>query len=545
MRDFTTEQSKKYFGVNLRKAKANYDKEFKRAKNEFEKKYPYANITNFKFQIILSRDGEISSPARVYYFDEHGANWEISSEAFNDFFTSSLYWGPTKIWDPSLETTEHYFKGDGKKFPFVLNHFRIFVNSEQSFSFQTDSLNTKWVNSKNVKDIRTVDLDKDDPYFASLMAAYVISQKTGICTKHLREDFGVFEGVPKIVTSILQFYVWYHMSRFLRYPEKMSKYLTKDILDFIKSLSVKKIWKKKYHYGKETISAWLRTQPNRANIRNAKNYGSKYGGAIGIMYEEVDSVLPADEANDWEKFFLTDSKGINKTGQLLLQKAVESYVYCVLSAQANTRWKIVGEGAKSLQTQEAFAKLAKETVAEDDDTVLNSNMRTAVNATNVVLNLAILPRMILIPSDMIILKEKIPGYNNTLTIATKSMKFGKNPGLNFSTERSEETEGPEGDDDTDEGNPQGDDEGDDTDEGDAETADDDDDDVEVKKEPEDRRDRRDRRLAQLPEDRRLAQLPKEPKRLDYVIGNENNKELIAVFSVMSVIGALGFRLLVS
>ena len=196
---------------------------------------------------------------------------------------------------------------------------------------------------------------------------------------------------------------------------------------------MKKIWKKKYHYGKETISAWLRTQPNRANIRNAKNYGSKYGGAIGIMYEEVDSVLPADPANDWKKFFLTDSNGIRKTGQLLLQKAVESYVYCVLSAQANTRWKIVGEGAKSLQTQEAFAKLAKETVAENDDTVLISNMRTAVSATNVVLNLAILPGMILIPSDMTILKEKIPGYNNTLLFATKSMKFGENPELNFST----------------------------------------------------------------------------------------------------------------
>ena len=224
------------------------------------------------------------------------------------------------------------------------------------------------------------------------------------------------------------------MNRFLRYPEKMSKYLTSENLGFVKrELPVKKIWKKKYHYGKETISAWLRTQPNRANIRNAKNYGSKYGGAIGITYEEVDEVLPADPENDWEKFFLTDSNGIRKTGQLLLQNAVESYVYCVLGAQAITRWKIVGEGAKSLQTQEAFAKLAKETVVEDDDTVLISNMRTAVNATNVVLNLAILPGMILIPSDMTILKEKIPGYNSTLLFATKSMKFGKNPGLNFST----------------------------------------------------------------------------------------------------------------
>ena len=300
---------------------------------------------------------------------------------------------------------------------------------------------------RNVKDIRTVDcLDKDDPYFfASLMAAYVISQKTGICTKHFRED----PDVPKIVTSVLRFYVWYHMSRFLRYPEKMLKYLSSGDSDFIKiELPVKKIWKKKYHYGKETISAWLRTQPNRANIRNEKNYGSKYGGAIGIMYEEIDSVIPADETNDWKKFFLTDSNGIRKTGQLLLQKAAESYVYCILSAQANTRWKIVGEGAKSLQTQEAFAKLAKGTVAEDSDTVLISNMRTAVNATNVVLNLAILPGMILIPSDMTILKEKIPGYNNTLLFATKSMKFGKNPGLNFSTEGTERSKASENDEGT-------------------------------------------------------------------------------------------------
>ena len=359
MRDFTTEQSKKYFGANLRKAKANYDKEFKRAKTEFEKKYPYANVKNFKFQIILSRDSEISSSTKIYYFDENGVNWEIGSVAFNDFFTRALYWGPTKIWDPNEvrgEGTEGT-RSDGKGFPFDLNHFRIFVNSEQSFSFQTAAPNTKWENPQNVKYIRTVDsLDKDDPYFTSLMAAYVISQKTGICTKHLRED----PEVPKIMTSVLRFYVWYHMNRFLRYPEKMSKYLTSENLGFVKrELPVKKIWKKKYHYGKETISAWLRTQPNRANIRNAKNYGSKYGGAIGIMYEEVDSVLPADPANDWKKFFLTDSNGIGKTGQLLLQKAVESYVYCVLSVQANTRWKIVGEGAKSLQTQEAFAKLAK------------------------------------------------------------------------------------------------------------------------------------------------------------------------------------------
>ena len=237
----------------------------------------------------------------------------------------------------------------GTKFPFDPNHFRIFVNGEQSFSFQTNPLDTKFANPKRAKDIRTLDLDKDDPYFASLMTAYLISQKTGVCTRHLTES----RDVHKIVTSIFRYYVWYHMSRFLRFPEKMEKYLTKRNLDFIKkNIPLRKTWKKRYHHGKETVSAWLRTQPNRANIRNAKIYGSKYGGAIGIMYEEIDKVLPADPANDWKKFFLTDSRGIKKSKQLLLQKAVESYVYCVLSAHANTRWKILGYSIGSERNKE-------------------------------------------------------------------------------------------------------------------------------------------------------------------------------------------------
>ena len=440
MIDFTSEENKKRFGKNLEKAKRNYEKELKRVKDDFQKKYPFATISNFRFYIHITNSGEVGSyPLTYIYYIEGRYNWRLGSVAFNNFFTSLLYWGPTKIWDPTSETIDFFFVNHGIKFPFDPNHFRIFVNGEQSFSFQTNPLDTKFANLKRARDIRTLDLDKDDPYFASLMAAYVISQKTGVCTRHLTES----RDAHKIVTSIFRFYVWYHMSRFLRFPEKMEKYLTKRNLDFKNNIPLMKTWEKRYHHGKETVSAWLRTQPNRANIRNAKIYGSKYGGPFGIMYEEIDEVLPADPAKDWKKFFLTDSRGIKKSGQLLLQKAVEAYVYCVLSAQANTRWKIVGERAKSLQTQEDFAKLAKETVVEDDDTVLISNMRTAVKATNVVLNLAILPRMILIPSDMLILKEKILGYNNTLTMETKSMKFGKNPELNFSTERSEEeTEDP-------------------------------------------------------------------------------------------------------
>ena len=140
MRDFTSERNKKYFGSNLTKAKANYVKEMKRAKAEFSKKYPYANLSDFKFWVLLSKTGEISSPTEIYYIDKtDGTNWKTTSIAFNDFYSGALYWGPTKIWDPSLETTDYYFINHGIKFPFDLNHFRIFVNSEQIFSFETTS----------------------------------------------------------------------------------------------------------------------------------------------------------------------------------------------------------------------------------------------------------------------------------------------------------------------------------------------------------------------------------------------------------------------
>ena len=103
----------------------------------------------------------------------------------------------------------------------------------------------------------------------------------------------------------------------------------------------------------------------------------------------------------------------------------------MLDAQAQTRWPIVGQGAKSLQTQEIFHRLVKDTIAQDNPVKAISDMRTAIKDTNVVLNMAITPGIILIPSNMIILKEKVARYNNVLTLATKDMKFGVNKNVNY------------------------------------------------------------------------------------------------------------------
>ena len=152
---------------------------------------------------------------------------------------------------------------------------------------------------------------------------------------------------------------------------------------------------------------------------------------LGIKYKEVTKIINQGP-DDWKKFLRSETFGIMQRGQLLLQKSIESYVYSVLGAQVRTHWQIVGSGAKSYQTQTIFYQIVKETVVQGNDAILVSNMRSAIKGSNVVLNLAIMPGIILVPSRLIILDKPIPGYNNVLEIANKSMQFGSNKQLNYS-----------------------------------------------------------------------------------------------------------------
>ena len=76
-------------------------------------------------------------------------------------------------------------------------------------------------------------------------------------------------------------------------------------------------------------------------------------GVLGIDYKEVSKIVNNSDS-DWMRFIKDDRDGLTKTGQVLLQSAIESYVYSVLRAQAETRWAIVAQGAKSLQTLQIF-----------------------------------------------------------------------------------------------------------------------------------------------------------------------------------------------
>ena len=198
-------------------------------------------------------------------------------------------------------------------------------------------------------------------------------------------------------------------------------------------IPTKAVWEQRYVYGSKEIPLyWYRRQPatERAKIKEVGYIAvDKVGGSRGIKYIYRTKLENRSE-NDWMSFLQEKSNGFTSTGQLLRQEAVESYVYAVLGSQARTRFKIVGAGAKSLQTQQIFHTIVRDTVAQDDDSVLIANMRKAIKSTNVVLDMTIIPEVVLIPSSMIILNKPIPGYNN-VTTATKEMGFGKNDKINF------------------------------------------------------------------------------------------------------------------
>ena len=180
----------------------------------------------------------------------------------------------------------------------------------------------------------------------------------------------------------------------------------------------------------ETFSSfYAKKKKEGKKVRNAKYYGGGYGGVLGIKYKEVTKIVNQGD-DDCKKFVSTTTNGINRRGQLFLQKAIDAFVYCVLGAQVKTRWAITGADAKSSKTQVIFHQLVEETIVLGNDSVMITNMRAAISGSNVVLNLAVIPGVILVPSKLIILDKPIPGYNNVLTVAKGTMEFGVNENVN-------------------------------------------------------------------------------------------------------------------
>ena len=312
--------------------------------------------------------------------------------------------GTVQEFTPSKKTTE-------------VEKFDVYVNSHQHFPSDFPKINIKNVQSKF--------LTLDNPYYVACCAAYLSSYLCGISYEQFEDD------TSPLISCIARYHLYYHMQRFLRCPEKLKTHMTDKQFEFVqKHIPVEYKWEWKFEQTREVYWLFLKKLKEKGIIiKKWYSTKSKYGGQIGFHYLQRGG-RTIKSLNDYQLFIAQKSNGLTALGQLLFQQSIESFVYSVMGSQAQTRWAIVDEGAKSLQTQVVFRKIVQDTVIEDDETITISDMRKAIQDTHVVLNTAITPGIILIPGSLIILKKKIAGFNNILTLGQSWMTFGENPTVN-------------------------------------------------------------------------------------------------------------------
>ena len=409
-----------------------YYSELAKLKGNFSRKYPSANMSKFDFQVSINRNGGLDS-SKIYFNVDSISSFNVESDDFknNPEYTKYLRkhfdsrW--PKIWsdigsrkpeftrlkfpkDPLTKCDDHKcgIPADSKfqepaDLKQSLHNFRLYVNERDYFMSGLPHVYAKWspgkvFNEHGLHDIREAGFDyKTEPYFAMICGAYIASYLSGISLLNLNYD----NGSSKLITTFVRYHFYYQIRKFMRHPELIDHYEVKEVREHIPVLY------------KEEESVGTDDDGNRYIYRAAiENSGT-----------------------DYRSFISFHSEGLTEIGQKLFQESLESFNYCVLGAEARTRWSIVGKGAKSSQTQDVFRRIVEDTIVQNDTTVLISNMRKSIQATNVVLNLAVVPNVILMPSNFVILDKKIEGYNNILTTATDEMSFGVNKDVNYAKPR--------------------------------------------------------------------------------------------------------------
>ena len=284
-----------------------------------------------------------------------------------------------------------------------LHNFRVYVNDTEYFMSNLPHVYAKWSSGKNlgvngVHDIRKTNFNyKTEPYFAMICGAYIASYLSGISLLNLFDNVSSGQTAGNLISSFVRYHFYYQIRKFMQHPKLIHQY---------------------------DVSGVEKHIPYKIVERESKGTDGDGNTFVYMTYIE-------HSGTDYRSFIAYQSEGLTPIGQKLFQESLESFNYSILGAEARTRWSIVGKGAKSSQTQDVFRKIVEDTIIQNNSTVLISNMRKSIQATNVVLNLAVVPNVILMPSNFVILSKKIRGYNNVLTTATEDMTFGVNKNVNY------------------------------------------------------------------------------------------------------------------
>ena len=221
------------------------------AKRKFLEKYPDADVSKFKFEVKLTEEGDIDSYETYFKLTEKDS-FDITSDTFLNNKTWKKYLTSNKergfgIWFadgtvPKFQNTRfpnNPTRQEWGKHPFIdstfqkpvnlgyaLNKFKIYVTNTEYFVSNFPDISADWKEGKTINEVTGLDIRKrpfdykNEPYFAMLCATYVATFLCGISTQHLTES----EDVPKIITSMVRYHLYYQIRKFMKNPSLLDRY---------------------------------------------------------------------------------------------------------------------------------------------------------------------------------------------------------------------------------------------------------------------------------------------------------------------------------
>ena len=163
---------------------------------------------------------------------------------------------------------------------------------------------------------------------------------------------------------------------------------------------------------------------------SATQTGNKY---LGNELDHIINEQGSDHQFDW--FVPEKIEGLTQAGLSRLNQSIEAFVYCVLGAQVNVRSSILGDGGRAKEAQTEFLVLLEDSIRQPNLSKSVQRYQLAVDEAKVRLNLAAAPGTWLMPARMVINTGSVSGYNNQLRQATPNMQLGVNNSVNLETKK--------------------------------------------------------------------------------------------------------------
>ena len=163
--------------------------------------------------------------------------------------------------------------------------------------------------------------------------------------------------------------------------------------------------------------------PDRMSFTHETEHGIPYVDYIDQDTAGVDTA--------WKNFILNKSDGFTLPGVNRLKDSSRTYVWAILTAQAQTRANILGVGATASDTQQQFLAIVETVIASPVDIPGSiARYQEALQYARSEVNLSFGEGIYIAPGNMLLRVGKIVGYNNLLVIATSAQLLGSNIGLN-------------------------------------------------------------------------------------------------------------------